>query len=82
VLKFRCGILPLGSYGMAEQVEAVYERGVLKPLKKLDLKEGEVVRLIVIRKSEVLRHAGVLRDVPDEEIKEVLREVEEGAYIR
>ena len=67
---------------MAEQVEAVYERGVLKPLKKLDLKEGEVVRLIVIRKSEVLRHAGVLRDVPDEEIKEVLREVEEGAYIR
>ena len=67
---------------MAEQVEAVYERGVLKPLKKLDLEEGEVVRLIVIRKSEVLRHAGVLRDVPDEEIKEVLREVEEGAYIR
>ena len=67
---------------MAEQVEAVYERGVLKPLKKLDLKEGEVVRLIVIRKSGVLRHAGVLRDVPDEEIKEVLREVEEGAYIR
>jgi len=48
---------------------------VLKPLKKLDLKEGEVVRLIVIRKSRLLKHAGVLKDAPDKEIGKVLCEV-------
>ena len=60
---------------MAEQVEAIYEGGVLKPLGKPDLREGEVVRLIVIGKSRILKHAGVLKDVPDKEIEEVLREV-------
>ena len=32
-------------------VEAVYESGVFKPLKKVNLKDGERVRLIVSRKS-------------------------------
>jgi len=66
---------------MARQVEAVYERGVLRPLEELDLEEGEVVRLIVIRRSKILRYTGVLKDVPDEEIEEALREVEEGTHI-
>ncbi len=30
-------------------VEAVYEKGILKPLKKLDLKEGEKVRIKIER---------------------------------
>jgi len=37
---------------MGEVVEAIYENGVLKPLKKLNLKEGERVRLkIEIKES-------------------------------
>ncbi len=32
---------------MDEVIEAVYENGVLKPLKKLDLKEGQKVRIII-----------------------------------
>ena len=67
---------------MARQIEAVYERGVLRPLEELDLEEGEVVELIVIRRSKVLRYAGILKEVPDEEVEEALREVKEGAHIR
>jgi len=36
---------------MEEIVEAIYEKGVLKPLKKLNLKEGERVRLKIGRKT-------------------------------
>jgi len=67
---------------LARQIEAVYERGVLRPLEELDLEEGEVVELIVIRRSKVLRYAGILKEVPDEEVEEALREVKEGAHIR
>ena len=66
---------------MTRQVEAIYEHGVLKPLEKLDLEEGEVVRLIVIRRNKVPKYVGILRDVPDEDVEEALREVEEGTYI-
>ena len=34
-------------------------------------------RRVIIRRSKVLRYAGALKDVPDEEIEEVLREIEE-----
>ena len=67
---------------LVRQVEAIYERGVLRPLEELDLEEGEVVELIVIRRSRALRYAGILKDVPEEEVEEALREVEEGAHIR
>jgi len=66
---------------LARQVEAIYERGVLRPLEELDLEEGEIVELIVIRRSRALRYAGILKDVP-EEVKEALREVEEGTRAR
>ena len=66
---------------MTKQIEAVYKHGVFRPLEKLDLEEGEVVRLIVIRRNEVLKYVGILEDVPDEDIKEALHEVEEGTYI-
>ena len=32
---------------MAKEVEAVYEKGVLKPLERLDLREGERVRIFI-----------------------------------
>ena len=32
---------------MAKEVDAVYEKGVLKPLERLDLKEGERVRIFI-----------------------------------
>jgi len=66
---------------MTKQIEAVYKHGVFRPLEKLDLEEGEVVRLIVIRRNEALKYVGILEDVPDEDIKEALHEVEEGTYI-
>ena len=65
---------------MPEVVEAVYEDGVLRPLEKLELRDGEVVKLVIFRKA--LAFAGALKDVPDKYIEEALREVEEGAYIR
>ncbi len=38
---------------MAEIVEAVYENGVLRPLRKLDLKEGQRVRIRIIVKDPI-----------------------------
>jgi len=34
---------------MAKEVEAVYENGVLKPLERLDLREGERVKVEIKR---------------------------------
>ncbi len=40
---------------MSEVVEAVYENGVLRPLRKLDLREGERVVVIVRRRGIITR---------------------------
>jgi len=50
-------------------VRAIYENEVLKPLGKLNLKEGEEVEIEVKRKDkwEILRYAGVLKDLSEEE---------------
>ncbi len=42
---------------MSRVVEAVYEDGALKPLERLDLKEGERVKVIIIRSSRGLCEA-------------------------
>ena len=34
---------------MAKEIEAVYENGVLKPLERLDLREGERVKVEIKR---------------------------------
>jgi len=51
------------------RVRAIYENEVLKPLGKLNLKEGEEVEIEVKRKDkwEILRYAGVLKDLSEEE---------------
>ncbi len=33
---------------MITQIEAIYERGVLRPLQKLDLSEGEKISIILV----------------------------------
>jgi len=38
---------------MAKVIEAVYENGVLKPLEKLDLREGQRVRIRIIEKDVI-----------------------------
>lgn len=46
-------------------VKAIYENEVLKPLEKLDLKEGEEVEIELRRreklKRDILKYAGMLR---------------------
>jgi len=45
---------------MATRTKAIYEEGILKPLEKLDLKEGEEVE-IELKKSPVKRLEGRIR---------------------
>ena len=52
---------------MAKEVDAVYEKGVLKPLERLDLREGERVKLIIKRERGV---------ITSEDIQEIARIVE------
>jgi len=52
---------------MAKEVDAVYEKGVLKPLERVDLREGERVKLIVKRERGV---------ITSEDIQEIARIVE------
>ncbi len=58
---------------MTKAVRAKYENGVLKPLEKLDLREGEEVRIIVLPKefSELVEEVEV---EARGDINEVLRE--------
>jgi len=55
-----------------ETIEAVYENGVLKPLKKVGLKEGE--RVTVVIKRDILSLAGSIERAMDRE------ELEEAYY--
>ena len=56
-------------------VDAVYENGVLRPLKELNLKEGMVVRVKVIDRSLADSVFASLK-VDLEEVKRVIEEVE------
>ncbi len=58
-------------------VEAVYEKGILKPLKKLDLREGEKVR-IKIERSIVEETRGILKN---KNIEKVIEEIESGGVL-
>ena len=52
---------------MAKEVDAVYEKGVLKPLERVDLREGERVKLIIKRERGV---------ITSEDIQEIAKIVE------
>ena len=58
---------------MAKVIRARYENGVLKPMEKLDLKEGEEVRIVVLPKefSELIEEIEI---EAKEDVNKVLRE--------
>ena len=58
---------------MEEIIEAIYEDGVLKPLKKLNLKEGERVKL-EIKKNLVERIKKYRMKVDEDLLEEFLKE--------
>lgn len=56
------------------RIKAIYENKVLKPLEKLDLREGEEVEIELKEKTEfgkkdILAYAGIFKDFTDEEEK-------------
>jgi len=58
---------------MATRTKAIYEEGILKPLEKLDLKEGEEVE-IEVKKASVEEFHGKMRI--DKEIADEIIEME------
>ena len=56
---------------MAKIIEAIYENGVFKPLQKVDLKDGEVVRLRI----ESVKSKGLIEVI--EKLSEKFKDVKE-----
>jgi predicted DNA-binding antitoxin AbrB/MazE fold protein len=52
VLAYQAGIRTTRSKAMNKQVEAVYENGLFRPLSRVNLPEGERVRLTVMTLGE------------------------------
>jgi len=68
---------------MIRVVRARYENGVLKPLEKLDLREGEEVE-VVIRRSTIRVFGSLLRRRPDlklEDVDKVIEEIENESIL-
>ena len=59
-------------------IKAIYENNVLKPLEKLDLKEGEKVE-IEIKKNIVEKTFGILQ-LEHKEIEEIIESTEYGSW--
>jgi len=60
---------------MAKEVEAVYENGVLKPLERLDLREGERVKLEIKRherKRVLERYVGRIKLDREVKLRDIL----------
>jgi predicted DNA-binding antitoxin AbrB/MazE fold protein len=60
-------------------VEAIYEKGVLRPLKPLKLREGEKVKLKIVSKgiTEFIMSLEDELQVPEKDPLEILREERE-----
>ena len=56
---------------MTKIIEAIYENGVFKPLQKVDLKDGEVVRLRI----ESVKSKGLIEVI--EKLSEKFKDVKE-----
>ena len=66
---------------MSKAVKVRYEKGVLKPLEPLDLREGEERIAVLVpvgeeRKKILQRYRGILGKASEEEIEELLAEAE------
>lgn len=55
---------------MPEPIEAIYKNGVLRPLKRIDLKEDEKVEIIITSKSHWASEFKKLLDTVHERTKE------------
>ncbi|AAB90182.1 MULTISPECIES: antitoxin family protein [Archaeoglobus] len=63
---------------MPKIIEAIYENGVFKPLQKVDLKEGERVRIKLEKVEEVVDEVfGILKG---KDTLKALRELEEWGF--
>ena len=63
-------------------IKARYEKGVLKPLEELNLREGEEVEIEIKRKKDILKYAGILKDLSDEEIEIFLEAAKRRSLFR
>ena len=66
---------------MSKVIRVKYEKGVLKPLEPLELREGEerIVVLVPVgeeRKKILRKYRGILGKASEEEIEELLAEAE------
>ena len=66
---------------MSKAVKVRYEKGVLKPLEPLDLREGEERIAVLVpvgeeRKKILQRYRGILGKASEEEIEKLLAEAE------
>ncbi len=66
---------------MSKAVKVRYEKGVLKPLEPVDLREGEERIAVLVpvgeeRKKILQRYRGILGKASEEEIEELLAEAE------
>ncbi len=50
-------------------IRARFEKGILRPLEKLDLREGEEVEIEIKRREDILKYAGILKDLSDQEME-------------
>ncbi|MFP3909631.1 MAG: antitoxin family protein [Halobacteriota archaeon] len=65
------------------RIKAIYENKVLKPLQKLDLREGEEVEIELkekrkFSKKDLMAYAGIFNDLTDEEEKMFMEAVKRG----
>ena len=60
---------------MSLVAKAIYEKGVLKLLENIDLKDGEEVIVIVRRKPNIDRFVGILGKASAEELEAYEEEV-------
>jgi len=67
--------------GLSKAVKVRYEKGVLKPLEPVDLREGEERIAVLVpvgeeRRKILRRYRGILGKASEEEIEELLAEAE------
>jgi len=63
---------------MAKAIRVRYENGVLKPLEKLDLKEGEELEIIIRRKIDIVleKYTGIFGKADVKELQELEEEAQ------
>jgi len=62
---------------MGKVIEAIYEKGVFKPLEKVDLKEGEKVRIRIERRGiydVIKKYQKYFEDIEEDLTEILLRE--------